>query len=90
MQLFRNLLSLILKGLKAHAFGLIKIIKIDVMKKDVQNNAPASAVYGVGIIGAAVYYISAATGFWVGVLGVLKALVWPAFLVYEALKALGA
>ena len=60
------------------------------MKKDVQSNAPASAVYGVGIIGAVIYYISVATGFWVGVLGVLKALVWPAFLVYEALKALGA
>ncbi len=60
------------------------------MKKDVQKSAPASAIYGVGIIGAAVYYISVATGFWVGVLGVLKALVWPAFLVYEALKALGA
>ena len=60
------------------------------MKKDVQSNAPASAVYGVGIIGAVVYYISAATGFWIGVLGVHKALVWPAFLVYEALKALGA
>ncbi len=53
-------------------------------------NAPASAVYGVGIIGAAIYYISTATGFWIGVLGFLKALVWPAFLVYEALKALGA
>ena len=60
------------------------------MKKDVQNNAPASAVYGVGIIGAAIYYISIATGFWIGVLGFLKALVWPAFLVYEALKSLGA
>ena len=60
------------------------------MKKDVQSNAPASAVYGVGIIGAVIYYISVATGIWVGVLGVLKALVWPAFLVYEALKALGA
>lgn len=60
------------------------------MAKDVKSNAPASAVYGVGIIGALVYYISAATGFWMGVLGVLKAFVWPAFLVYEALKSLGA
>ena len=60
------------------------------MKKDVQSNAPSSAVYGVGIIGAAVYFISTATGFWIGVLGFLKALVWPAFLVYEAFKALGA
>jgi len=48
------------------------------------------AVYGLGFIGAAIYYISNATGFWVGVLGFLKALVWPAFLVYESLKVLGA
>ena len=60
------------------------------MKDKVQNNAPAGAVYGLGLIGAAVYYISVATGFWMGVLGFLKALVWPAFLVYEALKSLAA
>ena len=42
--------------------------------------------YFLGFIGAAVYYLSTATGFWNGVLGVLKALVWPAFLVYEVLK----
>lgn len=47
-----------------------------------------NAVYGLGFIGAAIYYISTATTFWVGVLGLLKALVWPVFLVYEALKAL--
>jgi hypothetical protein len=46
------------------------------------------AVYGLGLIGALVYYIQAADGFWLGVLGVLKALVWPAFLVYELLKFL--
>ena len=60
------------------------------MSKDVQNNAPASAVYGLGLIGAAIFYISTATSFWMGVFGFLKALVWPAFLVYEALKAIGA
>jgi len=48
------------------------------------------AVYGLGFIGALVYFIQQADGFWVGVLGVLKAIVWPAFLVYEALKSLGA
>ena len=46
--------------------------------------------YGIGFIGAAVYYLSMATGFWVGVLGVLKAIVWPAFLVYEVFKFVGA
>ncbi|MBN1599166.1 MAG: hypothetical protein JW894_12805 [Bacteroidales bacterium] len=60
------------------------------MAKNVQNNAPAGAVYGLGLIGAAIFYISQATSFWVGVLGILKAIVWPAFLVFEALKALGA
>ena len=42
----------------------------------------SGCVYGLGFIGSAVYYISTAGSFWMGVLGVLKALVWPAFLVY--------
>jgi hypothetical protein len=49
-----------------------------------------SAVYALGVIGAAIYYISISTGFWMGVLGVLKAFVWPAFLVFELLKFLAA
>ena len=44
--------------------------------------------YFLAVIGAAVYYISTATGFWNGVWGVIKALVWPAFLVFELLKYL--
>lgn len=60
------------------------------MSKNNGHRASSGAVYGLGIIGAAVYYISTATSFWLGVWGFLKALVWPAFLVYEALKALGA
>lgn len=47
-----------------------------------------NAVYGLGLIGAAVYYIGHAAGFWMGVLGLLKALVWPAFLVYDVLMFL--
>jgi len=47
-------------------------------------------VYGLGFLGAVIYYISTASGFWIGVLGFLKALVWPAFLVFELLKFLGA
>jgi hypothetical protein len=53
-------------------------------------NASGGAVYGLGVIGAAVFFIAKATTFWVGVLGFLKALVWPAILVFEALRALGA
>lgn len=48
----------------------------------------SEAVYGLGFIGAAIYFIGQASTFWLGVLGFLKALVWPTFLVLEALKAL--
>ncbi|HBB64363.1 hypothetical protein A3K02_02255 [candidate division WS6 bacterium RIFOXYD1_FULL_33_8] len=54
----------------------------------VYQNTSSNAVYGLGLIGALIYFLSTATGFWIGVLGVLKAIVWPAFLVYEALKLL--
>jgi len=54
------------------------------------DNGTSGAIYGLGFIGALIYYISTATSFWGGVIGVLKALVWPAFLVYELLKFLGA
>ena len=46
-------------------------------------------VYGLGFIGSAIYYVSTATGFWIGVLGILKSIVWPAYLVYGILKFLG-
>ena len=72
---------------KMHGFSNLKLIYI--MKNDFQNNASSNAVYGLGFIGAAIYYISHAAGFWMGVVGLLKAIVWPAFLVYEALKKLG-
>jgi len=48
----------------------------------------ASAVYGLGFIGAIVYYIGHSATFSAGVVGFLKALVWPAFLVYQALEFL--
>ena len=42
-------------------------------------------IYFLGFIGATVYYIQASTTFWQGVVGVLKALVWPAFLIHKLL-----
>jgi len=50
--------------------------------------AGGGAVYGLGLIGALVYYIQTSTWFWDGVYGVFRALVWPAFLVYGALHSL--
>jgi hypothetical protein len=51
-------------------------------------NGSSSAVYGLGLIGALVYFIQHATSFWAGVLGFLKALVWPALLIYKLLEFL--
>lgn len=48
----------------------------------------SGGIYGLGFIGAAVYYIGHAAGFWDGVLGLLKSFVWPAFLVYKLMEYL--
>lgn len=44
-----------------------------------------SAVYGLGFIGAVIFFIQHADGFWMGVLGILKAIVWPAMIAYKLL-----
>ena len=66
------------------------ILVTSIMNKTIiRENAGAGSIYGLGLIGALVYYLSTATTFGMGVLGILKALVWPAFLVHAAMKALG-
>lgn len=52
--------------------------------------AGGGAVYGIGMIGALIYYIASATSFLDGLYGVFQAIFWPAYLVYEALDALKA
>lgn len=56
--------------------------------KVIYRNGSSNAVYGLGLIGAWVFYIGSATTFLEGVIGFLKGIVWPAFMVYEALKFL--
>ena len=48
----------------------------------------AGGIYGLALIGALVYYLHHVPNFLEGVIGVLKALAWPAFLIYELLKFL--
>jgi hypothetical protein len=57
------------------------------MKMQYQGGS-GDAVYALGLFGAWVYYIGRATNFQEGLVGFLKGLVWPAFLVYELLKFL--
>jgi len=58
-------------------------------KCEMKSSTCGGCAYFLGFLGAAIYYISTATSFWQGVLGILKALVWPAFLIYEIMKYLG-
>jgi hypothetical protein len=50
----------------------------------------AGLAYILGFLGSLVYFIQTSTGFWDGAFGVLKALLWPAFVVYEILRYIGA
>lgn len=45
-------------------------------------------LYGLGVLGAAVYFIQGASGFWAGVLGVIKAFFWPALVLWKVLGLL--
>jgi len=66
-----------------------KTMKKENTRSNIRSSGPAGTIYGLGLIGPAIYYISHATGFGMGVIGFLKAIVWPAFLVYELLGFLG-
>ena len=46
----------------------------------------SSAVYGLGFIGALIYFLGHAESFWLGVLGIFQAIVWPAILVFKLLE----
>jgi hypothetical protein len=67
---------------------------INPTEQDTQNNEgniqtnSSNAVYGLGLIGAWVYYIGRATTFREGLQGFFKGIFWPAFLVHDLLKFL--
>jgi hypothetical protein len=50
----------------------------------------SSGAYFIAMVGAAVYFIQQANSFGDGLLGVLKAIVWPGVLLYVVLKSLHA
>lgn len=50
--------------------------------------AGGGAVYGLGFIGALVYFIGTATSFFDGLYGVFQAIFWPAYLVWGLLHSL--
>jgi hypothetical protein len=54
-----------------------------------QNTASSGAVYGLGLIGALIYYISTSNSLLEGLFGIIKAILWPAFLIYSLFGHLG-
>lgn len=46
------------------------------------------AVYGLGMIGAVVYYLQHATSLWLVIVGFFKAVFWPAFVLHALLTFL--
>jgi hypothetical protein len=57
-------------------------------KRTASANSASGGIYGLAFIGALIYFIQQATTFWMGVLGFLKALVWPAVLIYKVMEFL--
>ena len=53
-----------------------------------KHDSAFSGIYGLALIGAAVYFVQHSTTFWEGVLGILKSLVWPAIVMYKLLELL--
>lgn len=50
--------------------------------------ACGGGIYGLAFLGAFLYYVQHAETFWMGVLGLLKAMVWPAIFAYKLLEFL--
>jgi hypothetical protein len=50
------------------------------------SSAGGGGIYGLAFIGALIYFLQHAETFWMGVLGVLKAIIWPAMIVYKVLE----
>jgi len=53
-----------------------------------KNNAGSGALYGIGMIGALIYFLRHATDFFSALIGIVKAVFWPAVIVYKVLEIL--
>ncbi len=56
--------------------------------KVIKHGGGGGAIYGIGVIGALIYFLQHATTFTDGILGIIKAIAWPALMVYKALEQL--
>jgi len=76
-------------NLNIFIFKRYRMLTMVQKKTSSHEHGTMSALYTLGFVGTAWYYISTATGFWMGAFGILKAIVWPAILVYKLFVFLG-
>jgi len=57
--------------------------------KVINKSGPWGFTLFLGFIGALIYFVNLADGFWEVILAFLKACVWPVFVVYYSLQGLG-
>ena len=62
---------------------------VDARSGKVVEQAPLGWVFFTAYIGAVIYFFQLDQTFWGFVLALLKAAVWPAYVVFESLGALG-
>lgn len=53
--------------------------------KVVNKSGPSGFVFFLAFIGAAIYFVQHAHGFWGFILAILKAAVWPVFVMHQTL-----
>ena len=59
-------------------------------RKGIYNSGQLGFVFLLAYVGAAIYFVQQSSGgFWVVVLALLKAAVWPAYVMYHVLHLLG-
>lgn len=51
-----------------------------------KDNAGTGAIYGIGVLGAVVYFIQHATSLLDGLFGIFLAIFWPGVIVYKVLE----
>ncbi len=56
--------------------------------EDMKNNAGSGAIYGLGVLGALIYFLQHATSFVDGIVGVIQAIFWPGVVLYKVLEML--
>jgi hypothetical protein len=57
-------------------------------RKVMEHGGTWGSIYGMAFIGSVIYFLQHATSFWNGVWGIIKAIFWPAVLLYKALELL--